>query len=551
MLKSVALTALIAFTSLQAVAVPNVIKPHGQYHSEFVDVSFGRRIINLTEQTTAMQSLTVGDYSSGFQVLDFYDISAGIGPAANFWFNHSGGVLSDLQVSVGLVPYYGKNLIASRYAADAAAIKLLKHWNHAPMKAADLNGWTTGDSFEFGSEGGIAFSVGATASVAVAAVTVGITGSVDTYVEKMDATHFLVQLSSTKVKSAAASIGASFVSLTASQAKSYTKGLSFLVDVSCEEGARAYEDLVRGNVLAVQDQMQQGKMDAVQAIDTFKIPQLTRMASFSFGFKLFEFSWSKGHTHTLNDTTHLSDGSTIQTHYGVFVKDSSSKVLREKHEKVDGFYGVAFHMHDASGATTVGKYGQFNFSYSSRRSSSEGIRKGLQSAIRRTGLRDLLAIAVPEGASGSNQILVSVDLTDAQTTTLMALPAHMSQDAFVAAAMNIQSAYFAKGDVDGLCSSDEETADCVAHLASETRSSAASMYKHLLAMASAYAAGNDAVFADEYASFGRAMIRNEFLFATAIELSGGSSPVQLTIQGSKVSFFHKTMQTGSSVIARR
>jgi hypothetical protein len=84
--------------------------------------------------------------------------------------------------------------------------------------------------------------------------------------------------------------------------------------VSTPEGAKAYEDLVRGNVLAIQEMIQQGKLSSVKPWEKYRVPQVADYLSFSIGLPIvFEISWSTGKVYKFNDTARLHDGSSIQT----------------------------------------------------------------------------------------------------------------------------------------------------------------------------------------------------------------------------------------------
>ncbi len=508
--------------------------------SYFADFEMSRRIINLTESNSATRSLVVGDHSAGFQVVDNFEISGGIGPAMSFWFNNGTGIRSNLQASVGLLPSKGRTVSTIRFAPNKEAISRLKRWVSAPTKASDLRGWTTGDSVTYSSEGGIEFSAAVTYGPAIAVLSVSATGDFTTYVEKIDDKNFLVDLSATKVKTASASAGLSVAALAASHAKSLTNGLSFMVDASTEQGAKAYEDLVRGNVLAVQELVKQGRMNSVRPWEKYRVPQVADYLSFSIGVPiLLKMSWSRGKLYKYNDTTRLHDGTTVKTNYGIYVKESELKVIRKKKTKAGGFYGVAFDATNADGSKMSGKFGQYIYAYTSNKSDSDGLRSAVRSVIRRTGLRNTLNVNVPEGAKGANQLMLAVDITDEQTDRLMELAATSTEQKFVDTALRLHSDYFAKGDVDGLCRNEtDQMEECIDGYAREAQSGAERMHEYLIVMGAEYRARRNAEFAAAFAKFGRGMIQNQFTFQTVFELAGGVSNIEYTIQGANVSRYH-------------
>jgi hypothetical protein len=515
--------------------------------SFFVDAQGAHRIINLTKQSDTSRNLRFNQFNSGFQVTDTYDVSVGAGPAVSFWFNNPTGWRSDFQGAAGLVPLIGKSMTTVRFAHDLDDASKLSRWTSPPMKASDLNSWTIGDSATFGTQGGIAFDPSIFSGMEVATVSYMISGEFETYVEKVDETHFLVQLSSTKVKTAAASAGISYLALAASKAKGLTRSLSFLVDVKDSNGAKAYEDLVRGNIKTVQKFVREGQLPSVHPTEKTFEPQKANYVSLSFGLPfLFELSWSTGKLHQFTDTQDFADGSKMQTHHGVFVGDSELKDFTHHHSKIGGFYGVSFEKQNPDGTSETGKFGQFDWAFSSDDSNSGELRGAIQTLIRRTGLREL-AMVVPDGAVGTNQISFALDLSDAQTSRLMEFAQSASQLDFVNAALGLHSLYFSKGekgDVDGLClHQGDATGDCINDIMRESRSGAEEMYHYLKLMAQAHATGASHDFTDAYAKFGRGMIRNQFTFQAALQLAGGASSVVYTIQGTHISKFSSEFAT--------
>jgi hypothetical protein len=508
----------------------------------YLDFDWGRSVINLTPQDPSSHTLAAGHYSDGFRTTDFYAIGAGAGPSKSFVFRNGPGWRGEFQAYVGLIPFVGKTMRTTRFAATPKAVAAMKRFRSAPMHVSDLKSWALDDEATFATQGGIAFGIGGTQGVGVISATIMSSGEHEISVVKTAASSFLVSISSTKVKSASIAVGASFAALAASKAWSYEHGLSFVVDISTPDGANAYEDLLRGNVATIQGLIDAGQLPQVQRASKFNTRQTAKYVSFSIGVPFFfEWSWSTGKLEKFSDVYSYGDGTDVQTSYGIYVKDHTFKRGDHHHSTAAGFYGVSFNSKGKGDAVT-GKFGQFYWAFSSDHSSSGELRSAVRNLLRATGFGSDLVVEVPDEATGTNMVSLAVDITSTQTAAMLANVRHQSKRDFEKIVKAKQDAYFAAGDKMKLCSQGQAD-DCMDRLSSESESGADEMYEALNDMADAAKADDTSDFTDAYAKFGRGMTHNQFAFQGALQIAGPGSPLDYKVAGTTITNYHVKFET--------
>ncbi len=522
----------------------------------YLDFDLGHSVVNLTPQNPASHVLAPGDGNGGFRVVDFYEISGGAGPSANLWFNNGTGWRSSFQGYVGLFPLIGKTLKTVRFAPNRPSLESMSRFKSAPMHAKDLMTWRQGDQATFATNGGIAFSLGVSAGIAVATATVMVDGEHELSVEKNDEHSYSVSLSSTHVKSAAISVGASFATLAQSKAWSLEHGLSFVVDTSTDRGAHAYEDLVRGNVAVIQARMDAGELSEVQRAEKYQTRQIARYRSFSVGLPfMWLWSWSSGKLTKFNDTYLFDGGTDVQTSYGIYVKDQTFQTIDHHHSTAAGFYGASFNSTSEKEKMT-GKFGQFYWAFSSDHSNSKELRHSLARLLRATGFGADLMVEVPDEAVGTNMLSLAVDITDAQTDILLDTVKHQAKRDFEAVTEKHLESYFASGDREKLCESasssasssrseaaDAQASECVDQFKRESAAGADEMYKALVEMNEVRLPRQPEAFTAAFAKFGRGMMRNQFTFQAALQIAGPGSPLDYKVQGTTFANYHVSFET--------
>src|SRR5690606_8668179 len=75
-------------------------------------------------------------------------------------------------------------------------------------------------------------------------------GTWEVYVEKVGANRAYVKMTRGKLDSFSLFTNVSIISLSKSDFKSSDDGFSYLLDLSTDTGRKAYEDMIRGNILA-------------------------------------------------------------------------------------------------------------------------------------------------------------------------------------------------------------------------------------------------------------------------------------------------------------
>ncbi|MBV2169808.1 MAG: hypothetical protein KUL82_13975 [Bdellovibrio sp.] len=528
-----------------------------------MDFDSGNKIINKTshdasrsdrslvkyDYNSARDTLVYGDYRSGFQVTSYKRFEAGLGANVLFFYENATGLSKILWASVGLIPYSGREFVSTRSAnslEDAYAKPALS----IPLEAASLAKWTPGDNVTYASKGGIIFFAGPGVGPAALSTSYVATGIYQTYVEKVDNDNVIVRLTDIKVKTLNLQAGATLVATGTSKYRSVSNSFSYLINFKDAVGARAYNDLVRGNIAPIQKMVAQKSSPAVQKWDKVTRQQVGRLTQFSFGLPVvLNTSWSSGKIYELSKTQTFFDNTNTTVNYGIYLKDRRNRVLNKHSSMTEAFYGGVMKI-KAIGAksSTKAYFGQYSWSAEDDSTSHSDIRTDVNELIQKTGLQKELAVNIPSLKNlGFSSVALKMNLSEDMTFRLMKRVLTLSADEIGKKAQTKADKYFSSNadplNLCGTTANSENFSSCVNTQTSLARQAGKGIFKAMASMEYHYKNNYDKEFALAYADFGKAVLTSPFVFQTVLDIAGDGLELEYIVNNTYFSSYHIKLST--------
>lgn len=502
----------------------------------------GTKVTNLTKhdarkaiaQGGTVDSLVVDDYKDGFKVERYQLIEGGIGPAGKFFFENASGLKSLLGAGVGLIPVKGSKSFSVQYASTQNELARLPKITKAPTNAQELNDWSIGDSVQYTSEGGLMYF----GAVGVGPLSAGPTrvakGSWSVYVEKAAEKVAYVRISKAKLKALSVAAGAGLLSVSTSNFNDEDNSFSYLVDVKSEKGRHIYEDLVRGNVGAIQTEVKSGKF--VRQVDAQVVLRKGKLSHVFLGLPIIlNETVTKGTITNVTKSDLILDQSKVNVTYGIYLNDQRNRFLDTHAAKTVVFYGAKFNGVARDGAFD-GMFGKYSVTMGDDTTSNRSLKNMVGELVKKSGLDAALKIRVPKDTRmdfGSGQL--DVTFSQANTQAMMDRAARMTEKEFVGKMMAVYAKNFGDGDSDvlGLCKNKE--VECIEDTQAQTKRSLSKMHKALMKMRATI--GNDIEFTKAYAEFGREVSQNGMMVQAAVTLAGAGVGVYMKLEGERISTY--------------
>jgi hypothetical protein len=414
-------------------------------------------------------TLSSADEAAGYRhiKIDILDIHAGVYTG---WFLDSRNFFGTLfGAGLTILPVAGGNVISDRFAPDAASAASLASYE-IPAHASQLANWHESDSITYTLSGGLIFSAG------IGYAMIGLSGDYyargdwTTYVEKLDGHKASVKITNLKLSD--------------------------------------FDQL---------DITEKGRTSGSQK-------------QFFLGLPFLNLSRTSGQLYNFSDTVFHTSGERSDVDYGLYWTESDNNLFAKHDSNSKAFYGISYNnlSSDLSGPVT-GQYGKLILSYENDHSDAASIKNELSQMIKRTGLRDQLALKndLPAGNLGYSSLGLTLVISEIATQKLLTadfsekLNPHQAQTEF--------DHYFKSlNDPDSLCdeySLNPQTAadykqTCEDNLNDDVQGAINDMQSALKDMNQANAAHKNADFVRAYAAFGKAMLKNQITFNTVANLLG-------------------------------
>ncbi|MES2802488.1 MAG: hypothetical protein V4654_08360 [Bdellovibrionota bacterium] len=512
----------------------------------FLDFDWGEEVLNLTPHPKNTQSgffeaasdtLVLGDYSKGFRVTKYSNISAGLGGKLNWHFPNSTGLASKLWLTVGLMPMAAKTSVSHQHQPSlqkAMSAKALK----VPMQASDFNSWAMNDSVNYSSTGGLIFSIG----VGVPGVNIGsdfiIQGTFSTYVEKVSANEVYVMISNTDAKSLVMQVDATVVQVGVTKYKEIEEGMSYMINYKDPVGYKAYHDLIRGNVAAIQMLLQDPAVTAIQKWEKLNRVQIRKLAHFNFGIPfIMSWGWTAGKIYEFSDTRAFYDNTRAEVDYGVYIKEKRKKIFGSKTVKTESFYGSVYRLYNYDNdLMTRYIFGQYLYNADDNKAKTKDMKKVINNLIEKTGLSQL-SLSIPKYKKLKfSRINLEVNFDEDQTLNIMNTVSRMLPEA-VADRANQLASNFLTTEIQmlALCTPEEtqvpmSTEACLAKYYAENTEASKSLVSAARVMKKHFESGNDKAFALAYADFGKSMLKNATMFQAILGMAGAGAEIIYNVQ---------------------
>ncbi|RYZ89348.1 MAG: hypothetical protein EOP06_09460 [Proteobacteria bacterium] len=417
----------------------------------YIDFDWGSWIVNLTPHEANKKApsyvkndfnpkndtLVYGDYKDGFQKTTFSNIEGGLGAKVSFWYANATGIMAQWWAYVGAMPVIGRETESVRYAKTLEEASKLEGYKKVPSEATELNAWSQGDHMTYVSKGGVMFA----ASMGFGIFNVGSAalaqGTWETYIEKVEADTVYVKMTKGDLSNYSAFTGATLVNLSVSKFNNSDDGFSFLFNLKTEVGRKAYEDMIRGNVLAsaiISTSVPENMVEVppVLKVETFKTLTTGKMVSRMFGLPIiWNTSYSKGNIQSFTTSEFHLDNSRAEVNYGIFSREKNYR-LWNKHSETDYmFYGARYTVtNNSDNSKMQGMFGRYSYAYKNEMSDSNKLRKAIQKLVKITGIDDLM-VNIPTMKLDYTGLDFDTTLSEENTQRLMDFAKRKGEDYFL------------------------------------------------------------------------------------------------------------------------
>ncbi|HEY8269383.1 MAG TPA: hypothetical protein VIG33_00725 [Pseudobdellovibrionaceae bacterium] len=524
----------------------------------FLDFDWGTWTVNLTPYNPKPSSLSeseslskfrrdrmiMDDYRDGLQKLTHGTLSLGLGAKVAFWYRSFSDLLTRWWSYVGIMPIVGVNVESVRYFKTVAEARHGKGYLKVPGHASDLISWSQGDSITYICRGGLLFGATIGYSLVDAGAALVAQGTWETYIEKIEENKIYLKITKGKMATLSAFTAATIVELSVAGFKSRDDGFSFLYNLNTEVGRKAYEDAIRGNIIASEKIAEAVPTNYVEAapvlkVSTFKNLSTGRLISAELGLPLiWNKTYSRGKVLSYSATDFHVKNKVAKVNYGIYSEKSNYRFFNRQRETDVRFYGSHYTIEE-QGKTDVGMFGRYGYAYMNDHSSGEKLNGAVRKLINLTAM-DELQVDIPQENLAYAAIDFNTTLSKEHTLHLMDLAQREGKRAIYKVADRYLQSYSLSKDVYGYCKGIHP--QCWLDLRDDSYNAIEKMYRALLEM---YTEKNrDAkAFARAYGEFGEAMAKNFITFRTVLELAGPGVEINYLIEGARMSMYYKSWTT--------
>lgn len=490
--------------------------------------------------------MVVNNFRDGVQKTSYGFLVGGLGAKMTWWYDNATGVAKQWWAYVGIAPLIGRQMNSVRYYRTYDEADKAVGYKSVPSTARSADVLSQGDSVTYLSTGGLIFSAGTGLNVVGVGATAIAQGTWETYIEKVDNEHVYVKLTKGKLTSFSVSTGVAIVQVSETAFRNSDDGFSYLYNLSTEVGRKAYEDVIRGNVIA-SDQISKSRprnlveKAAVLKVATFTNLNTGRFLGVSMGLPIiWNSAYTKGNINSYSTTDFHINNKTARVHYGIY-SETKNFQLWNRHRETDlMFYGAKYTINSPEG-NEDGTFGRYSFAYRNEHTTSRRLNKSIAGLIQHTGIDDL-SIDVPDDDKlGYAGVEFNTTLSEDNTKRLMAAAQKYGDSYFINIADRYYNDYRRKGDVYNNCLG-PATPICWDHILDETHEAMRDMRKELIAMIDLR--GKDPkAYAAAYGRFGEAMTKNHIAYRTALEIAGPGIEISYLVEGAKISMYYKAWRT--------
>ncbi|MBT3234484.1 MAG: hypothetical protein HN353_00880 [Bdellovibrionales bacterium] len=494
----------------------------------------------------------------GYHKIKQYDYTVGLGVAGNWHYINASNLQRQLNMFVGIAAIKGRSVRSSQLAKSLKEARNLPKLN-VPYSADTIKTWNNSDAISYQSKGGVMYLAGiGLRGYIFAGVNYIAEGVWTTFVEKLAADTVYVKITKGKITALSHTAGVGLVSVSTNKFNNADETFSFILNLADADAVKAYEDLVKGNIVPAQKMANapHDGLGTVVAVRTTTMKQSGRLKSFSFGLPIpipgigLSTAVSKGKIFTTGTTHFHPDQSKTDVVYGAYVKSVNSRFFRKHRNRGAVFYGTHYETTQKDGSKVDGYFGQFAWNFDGDYLKLRKVKSAIKKLVKMTGLREEVLVSF----SGKNktkigyaQISLEASIPQAATDVLMELAADQEKsEVFGATSRAFIKGYFSNGDdINEICSIDTEestVATCERRFAAQTKKAVRRMKAALKKMRDVKDQSKTD-FVKAYGEFGKQLMENQFVFQTVFNLlKGRGIDLDYTLSGTQIPFYKKNFQ---------
>jgi hypothetical protein len=502
------------------------------------------RIFNLTQHSSEFQNneIEFNRFEKGFIVQKYFQLSLGLGANTGFSFSNVQGLQSLVNFSIGLMPIKERTTLFSYYVPKKEDLRVEKR--HIPFNADKLKNWNIGDNVFYQSSGGAVFLASAGIPFLSVGATITLEGSWNYYLEKLDDHKVFINATRVTTKSAMAFLGTVALSIGENFLKNNGIGFSYEVDLSNEQAAMAYKDMLKGNIVPMQEMANDDRNFSVINVENQNSKFMGKAKILSLGFPLVKLTSSKGNYYSLSQSHYLDGGLKVENEYGIYSREVFGMLLTRHKNRIKSFYGGVTKISNAKNELlSLDNKIQFSWNFEKDHFKSHSFNKAINEIIQDTGLNFLKIKSFETENLGYARINLKVD-ADAQFTNALTganrsiIFENIQNDLFT----NIDN-YFEGSDIYNLCHMEKLIRSCKSHYKAESKNALDKIIE-LTADLKYQIGKNNKEFAQSYAKIGELSWKNPFLFKAIFEqMKKCGSTLSYEVSGEKISQYRLKLET--------
>ncbi len=491
------------------------------------------RIFNLTphRKNSHDEELEFNHFENGFRIQKYTSIHFGIGIKNDFFFSNASGFQNLISFTLGLVPAKEKTSLFNYYVDKKENISTSKR--KLPVKSEMLEEWQIGDNVLFKSSGGAIFVASAGIPFLKIGTTIAVLGSWLYYLEKTGHNKVYINATRLKTKSAIAFTNSLTVNAIDNYLIDVGFGHSFEIDLSDFKAAKAYEDMLKGNLVPIQEMANDDKNLAVVNVEINEHRISGNVKSFIFDISLAKLISSKANYYSLSNTQFLRSGLKIDNEYGIYSREILGRTLTRHRNKIKSFYGGITNITDQENKliSTDNKI-QFNWNFEKDHFDRESLDHAINDIVQDTGL-DYLKIKTPDIKKlGYARITLRAEADSFFTKAIKGKNREFIFSNIQKNMFSMIEAYFNGDDKNQLCNITGIIYPCKTKYTQESIK-ALSKIKELSKL---FKENKTKSSAQAYAEFGEQVWTNQFIFKAILEqMKSCGSNIFYEISGEKIS----------------
>jgi hypothetical protein len=489
------------------------------------DYDFSRRLINLASSAESELPVLLDPSGSGFRYVRSLSIEPMAGVMVMFPWHDLSAIAPGAMPSIGLFPLVGASMVADQFAeTPEEARKLSKP--RLPFRAETLRDWRIGDSLRMQLSGGLVFTanIGMMGLLSIGPAFVA-KGDWVSYVEKVSEHEVLLKHTKGRLRALSISSGAFLATVDRTYFRNADESFSFRFDLRDSRAVEAYEDAVRGNLTLAQKLAEDPALaGAVRPEVTARTQALGRMLQVSIKIPmLFAASASSGRITGFEETRVHADGSSVESRYGIFVRERKQRLLHRHRARSESFFAGVITAATPAGERHESRIATLTLSVADERASGRRLNSAVSRMVRQTGLRELRSLEFPgEKDLGYASLKLELSFSPQATAGLLEAAGRERVGAELSVrARQLAEAYLSAGtDPDRLC--DRHTGPqgldaeaCLAELKDLAERAARDAARALRKMK---AEADPAGFAKAYAELGKATLASQFVLRAVLGL---------------------------------